>query len=278
MDKVFKIEDLRPIRDEMTISRNSRLSDKTPITYFSLGKGTSISQESYDNTTVYIGAKGCADFLIGDYAAKHTISEGDMLVVPSKTLCGVTTETGCIYTEIIIKKENNNMNKIIKSGEVMKLKDLISYEDGSITNIDVVSNDTMKFVLMAFDEGTGLTPHRAPGNAIIFALEGKAVIDYEGKDYTISAGENFRFDKNGLHSVTADERFKMDFFWCWSKACFTLFSNPMPPLPKHRHCVYLHQKRYHHDKPYYRLCHYHSCIAKQWHKCECNDYLSHHLK
>lgn len=82
MDKVFKIEDLRPIRDEMTISRNSRLSDKTPITYFSLGKGTSISQDSYDNTTVYIGTKGCADFLIGDYAAKHTISEGDMLVVP----------------------------------------------------------------------------------------------------------------------------------------------------------------------------------------------------
>ena len=39
MDKVFKIEDLRPISDEMTVSRNSRLSDKTPITYFSLGKG-----------------------------------------------------------------------------------------------------------------------------------------------------------------------------------------------------------------------------------------------
>lgn len=68
------------------------------------------------------------------------------------------------------------MNNIIKSGEVMKLKDLISYEEGSISNLDVVSNDTMKFVLMAFDEGTGLTPHRAPGNAIIFALEGKATI------------------------------------------------------------------------------------------------------
>ena len=64
------------------------------------------------------------------------------------------------------------MNKIIKSGEVMKLKDLISYEDGSITNIDVVSNDTMNSS-MAFDEGTGLTPHRAPGNAIIFALEAR---------------------------------------------------------------------------------------------------------
>ena len=36
-----------------------------------------------------------------------------MLVVPSKTLCGVTTETGCIYTEIIIKKENNNMLSLV---------------------------------------------------------------------------------------------------------------------------------------------------------------------
>lgn len=59
----------------------------------------------------------------------------------------------------------------------------------------------MKFVLMAFDEGTGLTPHRAPGNAILTALE--------GKDYELTAGQSFRFDKNGLHSVTAQGKFKM---------------------------------------------------------------------
>ncbi len=208
MNEVFKIEDMRPIRDEMTISRSARLGSENGVTYFSLGKDTSITQESYDTTTVYIGAAGQADFLLGEDASKHSVSDGDMLIVPPKTLCGVATGTGCVYTEIIIKKENT-MNNIIKSGEVMKLKDLISYEEGSISNLDVVSNDTMKFVLMAFDEGTGLTPHRAPGNAIIFALEGKATIGYEGKDYTINAGENFRFDKNGLHSVTADGKFKM---------------------------------------------------------------------
>ena len=101
------------------------------------------------------------------------------------------------------------MNSIVKSGEVMKLKDLISYEEGSIANLDVVSNGTMKFVLMAFDEGTSLTPHRAPGNAILTALEGKAIIDYEGQDYELNAGESFRFDKNGLHSVTPQGKFKM---------------------------------------------------------------------
>ena len=54
------------------------------------------------------------------------------------------------------------------------MKDLISYEEGSIANLDIAHADNMKFVLMAFDEGTGLTPHRAPGNAILTALEGKA--------------------------------------------------------------------------------------------------------
>ncbi len=208
MKKVFTVEELRPIRDGMTISRNANMGEEASVTYFSLGAGTSISQETYDMASVYIGAEGKAEFLIGEEAKRAELSEGELLIVPGGTLCGVESSTGAVYTEIIIKKEIN-MNNIVKSGEVMKLKDLISYEEGSISNLDVVSNPTMKFVLMAFDEGTGLQPHRAPGNAIIFALEGKAVIGYEGKDYEISEGENFRFDKEGIHSVTAKGKFKM---------------------------------------------------------------------
>ena len=49
----------------------------------------------------------------------------------------------------------------------------------------------------------------APGNAILTALEGKAIIGYEGQDYELAAGQSFRFDKNGLHSVTAQGKFKM---------------------------------------------------------------------
>ena len=208
MDHIFTIEQLRPIKDGMTISRDAKMGTTAGVAFFSLGKDTSISQECYDSTAVYIGAKGDATFLIGENAERKNFTDGDCLIVEGGTLCGIEAATGTIYTEIIIKKEHT-MNNIIKSGEVMKLKDLISYEEGSIANLDVVSSNTMKFVLMAFDEGTGLTPHRAPGNAIVFALEGKATIGYEGKDYTLSAGENFRFDKNGLHSVTAEGKFKM---------------------------------------------------------------------
>ena len=208
MNHVFTIEQMRPIRDGMTISRDAGLGSENTITFFSLGKGTSISQERYDMTSVYIGAEGNADFVIGEEKNKLKLSSCDVIIVPGKTLCGVECDTGAVYTEIIIKKEII-MNNILKTGEVFKLKDLIQYEEGSISNLDIVRNDTMKFVLMAFDEGTGLQPHRAPGNAIVFALEGQAVINCEGKDYNISAGENFRFEKDGLHSVTANGKFKM---------------------------------------------------------------------
>ena len=92
-----------------------------------------------------------------------------------------TISQGAVYTEMSIRR-NDTMNEVIKAGEVFKLAELVPYADGKIVNMDVVHNDTMKFVVMAFDEGTGLSEHVAPGEAIIFALDGEGVIGYEGKD------------------------------------------------------------------------------------------------
>ena len=175
-----------------------------------MGKDTSISQESYDRMTMYIGAAGSGTFIIGNDKKKLTLTPDTAVIISASTLCGMETSDGMVYTEVIFKKENSViMNEIVKTNKVFALKNLISYEEGSIANMDIVSNPTMKYVLMAFDAGTGLTPHRAPGNAIVFALEGKATIGYEGKDYELNAGECFHFEKNGLHSVTANEKFKM---------------------------------------------------------------------
>ena len=72
-----------------------------------------------------------------------------------------------------------------------------------------ISEPKLKFVLMSFDKGTGLSEHAAPGEALIFALDGEGVIGYEDREHPIKAGENFKFAKVGLHSVKATERFKM---------------------------------------------------------------------
>lgn len=204
----FFIAQQRPIRPGMTVSLPLHLGQSTGAAWFSLGGGTSISPERYDRPALYLGAEGEGFLLLGEDRRRVPLGPDTLVFVPPCTLCGAETASGIVYTEIVPEKEIT-MNSIVTPGEPLALKDLISYEEGSIANLDLVSASNMKFVLMAFDTGTGLTPHRAPGNAILTALDGKATIGYEGKDYELTAGQSFRFEKNGLHSVTANEKFKM---------------------------------------------------------------------
>ena len=204
----FKFSEEYKIKNELTISTKLGLSD-APITYFRLGIGTDISKESYDCPVLYIGTDGFGVFNLNENDTEH-MSENALLYVAPKTLCGMSagTESCLSYIEILLEKEIN-MNSVLKAGEVTKLKNLLDYEKGSITNLDLIGQDNLKFMIMAFDEGCYLSEHRAPGEAIVFALEGKGIINYEGTDYEVNEGDNFKFDKNALHSVKAVGRFKM---------------------------------------------------------------------
>lgn len=134
--------------------------------------------------------------------------EGYAVLKAPQTDIGVISEEDSVYLEIALGKDNE-MNEIIKAGEAFKLKDLVPYQEDKIVNMDIASNETMKFVIMAFDEGTSLSEHAAPGEAIVFGLDGEAIIGYEGNDYPLKVGEQFKFAKGGLHSVKANGKFKM---------------------------------------------------------------------
>lgn len=177
------------------------------IIYFSLARNTDISAEFFPYHKLLIVADGGLE-VYGQGDNWKTLGIGDCVLTPTETPVGMRTDTGAVYTEIEIGR-NDSMNDAIKAGEVFKLGELVPYADGKIVNMDVVHNDKMKFVVMAFDEGTGLSEHAAPGEALIFALDGEGVIGYEGTDHPIKAGENFHFAKAGLHSVKATKRFKM---------------------------------------------------------------------
>ena len=139
---------------------------------------------------------------------RRELKADDCIIVPAGVPTGVDALRETIYTEINFGR-HTEMNKQLKTGEVFAMKDLVPYEDGKIVNMDVVANDKTKFVVMSFDKGTGLGEHAAPGDALIFALDGDGIIGYEGKEYRISAGENFRFSKGGKHYVKANDKFKM---------------------------------------------------------------------
>lgn len=189
-----------------TISKNV-YDGENAITYFSLAKNTDISAETHPTGKFLIVASGVMEARSpGNW--EKTLSELESLFIPAGATVGMRGVEGTVYTEISIRKDDV-MNEAVKAGEVFKLADLVPYQEGKIVNMDVASNDAMKFVVMSFDAGTGLSEHAAPGEAMIFALDGEGVIGYEGREHPIKAGENFHFAKGGLHFVKAEKRFKM---------------------------------------------------------------------
>lgn len=177
------------------------------VSHFSLASETDISAESYRYPKIWMVLEGAMQIVLPG-KEKIDIKKDEVYVTPVNTDVGVATTTGCVYTEITLK-EDTNMNKILQDKEVFALKDLLPYQDGKIVNLDLINEEKLKFMIMSFAEGTGLSEHAAPGEALIFALDGEGIIGYEGKEYTIHAGENFKFEKNGAHYVNATKNFKM---------------------------------------------------------------------
>ena len=206
-NQIFSIaKDNTPV-EGCTVSEDVLRSSGCNMTVFSIAAGTNISPESYDYPKLWKIEDGSADVLYLT-AETQTLRKGDIFIVPQNIPVGIQSRTGCIYSEILLNKECT-MNDILKSGKVFALKDLLPYKEGKIVNMDLVDADKTKFVIMAFDAGTGLSEHSAPGDAIIFCLDGEGIIGYEGKEYRIHEGENFKFDKNGKHYVKAEGKFKM---------------------------------------------------------------------
>ena len=189
-----------------TISKNVS-SGENNITYFSLAAQTDISAESHPERKLLVVNGGDLEVFTRE-EEDRSLKEGDFLLLSSGITAGMKSKSGVVYTEITLNKEDI-MNQAIKAGEVFKLADLLPYQEGKIVNMDVVKGEGMKFALLSFDQGTGLSEHAAPGEAIVFALDGAAIIGYEGKEYPIKAGENFHFAKGGRHYVKATNRFKM---------------------------------------------------------------------
>lgn len=189
-----------------TVSKMIHEGDNA-IIYFSLAKNTDISAEIFPYHKFIIVVDGKLEVYDSNKKVE-TLSIGESILMHTDMPVGMRTNQGAVYAEIEIRR-TDKMNEVIKAGKVFKLAELIPYQEGKIVNMDVAHNDKMKFVVMAFDEGCALSEHAAPGEAIIFALDGEGVIGYEGKEYPIKAGENFSFAKGGMHSVKATKQFKM---------------------------------------------------------------------
>ena len=91
----------------------------------------------------------------------------------------------------------------------VKLAELVQYQEGSIVSRTLVNKKTGTVTVFAFDRGQQLSEHTAPFDALVYILEGKALISISGKEYSVEQGELIVMPANKPHALAADERFKM---------------------------------------------------------------------
>jgi len=194
-----------PPRKGMTLSNKILEAGALKAIYFALGEGTSISRESYPNPGFYFGMGG--EILI-EGEKQIPLAPGALYLRKENELVGQSSVKGGAYLEIALGNEGH-FNLPDNHENPLVLKDLVPWEKDGIANWDLWNGKEGKFVVMSLDQGEALSAHRAPGEALILALEGEADFTYEGTTSHLVAGDAFRMAKNGLHALDASKPFKM---------------------------------------------------------------------
>ena len=101
------------------------------------------------------------------------------------------------------------MIKNIPFGQPLALADLVDFEEGRVVSRTFAQNNGLSLTLFAFDAGEGVSTHTAPGDAMVYVLDGNARVTIDGQSLNVRAGEVVVLPAHVPHAVDAEERFKM---------------------------------------------------------------------
>ncbi len=93
--------------------------------------------------------------------------------------------------------------------QVVRLADLVAYQDGSVVSRQLLKKDTGNVTLFAFAAGQGLSEHTAPFDALVQILDGEAIVRIAGKSYSLKTGDAIVMPANRPHALDAVTPFKM---------------------------------------------------------------------
>jgi quercetin dioxygenase-like cupin family protein len=99
--------------------------------------------------------------------------------------------------------------KNIVFSEPVALKGLVDYAEGRVVSRTLSQSPTLSLTLFAFVQGEEIGTHSAPGDAMVYVLDGEADVTIGDKTVTVKADEVVVMPKNIPHSLHACERFKM---------------------------------------------------------------------
>lgn len=206
---VFTLADAVSCRKFQVCSRSLCSTPGADITLLAFDAGEGVSAEQYSGDTLYTVLTGNCTITAGDPIA---LSAGESTVIPEGMLHSLGSAGQFRIMQTTIHKGENNMDKLINHiphKEAISLKDQIDYEPGQVASMTLTNQPQVGMTLFAFDQGTKIGTHAAPGDAMPTILEGEAEITISGTTYTVRAGESIVMPAGEPHSLRAVTRFKM---------------------------------------------------------------------
>jgi quercetin dioxygenase-like cupin family protein len=92
---------------------------------------------------------------------------------------------------------------------VLLLKDLISYQEGTVASRMLINKKAGTFTIFSFDENEGLSEHTSPFDAMVTILDGECEVWVAGNTFPVKTGETIIFPAGAPHALSAITKFKM---------------------------------------------------------------------
>jgi quercetin dioxygenase-like cupin family protein len=93
--------------------------------------------------------------------------------------------------------------------QVSNMKDMVTYQDGSIVSKEIIKKATGTVTIFAFGQGQGLSEHTAPFDALVQIVDGEAEIIIAGESHHLKEGEIITMPAGKPHALKALQKFKM---------------------------------------------------------------------
>jgi len=99
--------------------------------------------------------------------------------------------------------------KNIEFSKALEMVNLVDYQPGKVVSLTLSQNKTLSMTLFAFAKGEAISSHSAPGDAMVYILDGKAEITIGDETITATTGQVVVMPAGVPHGLDAVENFKM---------------------------------------------------------------------
>jgi len=105
--------------------------------------------------------------------------------------------------------QNKNQKPGDLNARATMLKNLVEYGANSIVSREIIKKQTGTVTVFAFDQRQGLSEHTAPFDALVYIIDGEALITISGNNHSLKAGEMIIMPAHEPHALMATKKFKM---------------------------------------------------------------------